>query len=344
MTVDDFIRKSKDGQTFTRKELEAMLAFAPDSPESYRIMAEANRISKTLTGNKAEVHAQFSLNLAPCAGGCKFCSFASVNKVFGSSSEITPEQAVEKAKSFESSGANAVFVMTTAHYPFERFIDMAREIRRNLEPETVLVANVGDRTHGEARRMKDAGFQGVYHALRLREGIDTNLDPRKRRQSIRAFQEAGLQLGTCVEPVGPEHTDEELAEMILFTGSFYPSYSGAARRIGIPGSELAVRGMITELRLAQIVAVTRLGVPGSVQGLCVHEPSTLGAFAGANLFWAESGANPRDVRQETEHGRGATVHQCRELFREVGWGVLEGPSRYYATRGSQRERRERAGP
>ena len=137
-------------------------------------------------------------------------------------------------------------------------------------------------------------------------------------------------MGTCVEPVGPEHTNEELADMILFTGSFDPSYSGAARRISIPGTGMASLGMINELRMAQIVAVTRLGVPRTVTGNCTHEPCTLGGLAGANLFWAEVGANPRDTKERTEEGRGETVADCRDLFRESGWEVWKGPSRFYA--------------
>ncbi len=115
-------------------------------------------------------------------------------------------------------------------------------------------------------KIKETGYSGVYHALRLREGLDTTLSPKARKNSIRNFQEAGLGVGTCVEPVGPEHSNEELAEAILFTGSFNPSFSGAARRIAIPGTQMASRGMISELRLAQIVAVTRLGVPRTCFG------------------------------------------------------------------------------
>jgi biotin synthase len=226
-------------------------------------------------------------------------------------------------------GANAVFVMTTARYPFGLFLEMSREIRKNLRPETILIANVGDQTYVNARQMKDAGIAGVYHALRLREGVDSRLLPAKRKESIRNFQEAGLLVGTCVEPVGPEHTNEELADLILYTASINPAYSGAARRIPIPGTEMAGLGIITELRMAQIVAVTRLGMPRSVLGNCTHEPCTLGGLAGANLFWAEAGANPRDVREKTEEGRGETVASCRAIFAECGWDTLEGPSRFY---------------
>jgi biotin synthase len=90
---------------------------------------------------------------------------------------------------------------------------------------------VGDQTLKIAVRLKNAGFTGVYHALCLREGLDTSLAPEKRKQSIRHFIEAGLAVGTRIEPVGPEHSNNELAEMIRFTASFNPAFSGTALRI-----------------------------------------------------------------------------------------------------------------
>ncbi len=328
MVVDDLLRKSRDGGTLSREELVFLLGLPPDAPETYRVLAEANGISKDLTGNRAEVHAQLALNLGPCPCDCLFCSFARVNGVFTEETRLTAEEAVAYARQFEADGANALYVMTTARYPFGLFLEMAREIRRNLKPETVLVANVGDPPPGGARQIREAGFAGVYHALRLREGRDTLIPPERRKGGIRAFREVGLAVGTCVEPVGPEHTSGELAEAILYTASFEPAYSGAARRIAIPGTQMARRGMITELRMAQIVAVTRLGVPRSVAGHCTHEPCTLGGLAGANLFWAEAGANPRDTEEATEKGRGLTVPDCRKILQECGWGALEGASRF----------------
>jgi biotin synthase len=329
MEINDILQKSRDAEPFDKDELIEMLSLPPNSTESYLLMAEANRISKELTENKAEVHAQFSLNLAPCACNCSFCSFAKKNGIFDQETEISPEEAVSFAKQFERDGANAIFLMTTANYPFSKFIEVSHEIKKNLRDETKLIANIGDQSLENAKKLKQAGHAGVYHALRLREGIDTGLSPENRKKSIRNFQEAGLKVGTCVEPIGPEHTNGEIAELILFTGSFNPSFSGAARRIAIPGTEMASIGMISELRMVQIVAVTRIGIPKTVLGNCTHEPCTLGGIAGANLFWAEVGANPRDIKERTEEGRGETIESCRNIFRECGWDIWELSSRYY---------------
>lgn len=329
METEEILRKPRSGDVLSREELVYLLGLEPDSVHSYMVMAEAVRLSKDLSNGKAEVHAQFAVNLAPCHCECLFCSFANINGIFKEATELTPEQAVGHATQFEADGANAVYMMSTAQFPFTRFIETGQEVRRNLKPETTLVANIGDQSLRNAVRLKEAGFAGVYHAVRLREGQDTTLSAETRKQSIRNFTEAGLKVGTCVEPVGPEHTDEELAEMIEFTASFDPAYSGSARRIPIEGTEMGGRGMISELRMAQIVAVTRLGMPRSVTGHCTHEPCTLGAIAGANFFWAEVGANPRDIEENTEEGRGETVPGCIALFHESNWDVYSGPSRYF---------------
>jgi biotin synthase len=82
--------------------------------------------------------------------------------------------------------------------------------------------------------------------------------------------------------------------------------------------------------MAHVLAVVRLALGYETPGNCAHEPNVIGAFAGANLLWAESGANPKDTEEKTEGKRGMTVRDCRELFREAEWQVLQGPSKIYS--------------
>ena len=329
MNLHDILMKSHDAKTFSQSEIVEMLSLPPDSLEAYLIMGEASMISRELTGNKAEIHAQLAVNLAPCPRDCLFCSFAVANNIFSTSIVSSPTDAAAQARQFEEDGANAIYVMATATFDLGHYLEISREIRSQLRPETTLIANVGDEFAAKAATLVEAGFQGVYHALRLREGIDTTISTSQRTESIMAFQEAGLAVGTCVEPIGPEHSNEELADMILFTASLHPSFSGAARRIPIPGTALAARGMISELRMAQIVAVTRLAMPRSVMGNCSHEPGTVPILGGANLLWAEVGANPRDIREKTEEGRGHSVPAIKRLFRDTEWQTVVGPSCFF---------------
>jgi biotin synthase len=121
----------------------------------------------------------------------------------------------------------------------------------------------------------------------------------------------------------PEHSVEELVENTLFAQEINPVFSGSARRISIPNTELEMFGMVSEARMALILAVVRLAMGPKVPGNCTHEPSGIGAMAGANLFWAENGSNPGCSR-ENGNSRGLSVAQCRKIFSEAGWVYYKG--------------------
>jgi biotin synthase len=326
---DKIIEKSLQGGRISLDEIAVLFEFPLFSEGSAKIIAASRRKSDEASDGLAEVHAQVGLNIAPCPKNCAFCAFAAVNKVFDRASELSAEEAVAAAKQFELDGANAVYVMATADYSFAKYLEMSQEIRRNLQKETVLVANVGDVDRKEAQQLRDIGYSGIYHAVRMGEGRVTSLSVEQRLQTVHNAQEAGLTVGTCVEPVGPEHSIEELVEKTVITRECSPCFSGAARRIPIPGTVLASHGMVGEARMAHILAVVRLAVGCETPGNCTHEPNVIGAAAGANLLWAESGSNPRDTEERTEGRRGMTVQDCSKVFREAEWCVLQGPSRLY---------------
>jgi biotin synthase len=327
--LDGIIGKSLQGEVLSPQEIAYLFEVPLFSEGSARIIAASRRKSEQASDGWAEVHAQVGLNIAPCPKNCAFCAFAAVNKVFETASELSVDEAVAAAEQFEQDGANAVYVMATADYPFAKYMEMSREIRTKLKAETVLVANVGDFDAGQARLLKDVGYSGIYHAVRLGEGCVSSLSVEQRLRTMDNAREAGLTVGTCVEPVGPEHTVEELVEKTLITRDASPCFSGAARRIPIPGTELAPHGIASEARMAHILAVVRLAVASDTPGNCTHEPNVIGAAAGANLLWAESGSNPRDTEEKTEGKRGMTVQDCIKVFCEAEWRVLSGPSRLY---------------
>jgi len=329
--IIDLVKKASDGGLLDREELIFLFSADPHLPAAGYLRAAADRMTRAACGGEAEVHAQIGLNTAPCPRNCRFCAFAAVNRIFRESSEIPVEAVAEMASRAEADGANAIFIMATADYPFGRYLETTQEIRSRLRPETVMIANVGDFEVGEGRRLKETGFSGIYHAVRMGEGKQTTIPPESRLATFRAAEESGLLLGTCVEPVGPEHTPEELVEKTLIGREASPCYSGTARRITIPGSSLAEQGMISEFTMAYQVAVVRLAMGPRVRGNCTHEPNLLGAASGANLFWAEVGANPRDTRAETAEGRGLGVAACRKILEEADYRVLEGPSRIYGS-------------
>jgi hypothetical protein len=55
-------------------------------------------------------------------------------------------------------------------------------------------------------------------------------------------------------------------------------------------------GMISELEMARLVAVSRLVMGDVPRAHCTHEPHAASLMAGANLFFPEVGSSPRDGR------------------------------------------------
>lgn len=329
MNVKDIIIKSLGGELLNKEEIACLFKTPLFSEESAIIQSASYRKSQKASQGLAEVYAQVGLNIAPCPNDCLFCSFAAINGVFKERVEVPIEEVLLQAKQFERDGVNAIFIMATADYSFGKFIETAQEIRKQLKPDTVMVANVGDFNLNQARQLVDAGFLGVYHAVRLGEGRDTKIPPEKRLKTFQMANEVGLVLGTCLEPVGNEHTIDELVEKTMITRDAKACFSGAARRIPIPNTQMANLGIISEAKMAHILAVVRLALGYDIPGNCTHEPNVIGAAAGANLLWAEVGSNPRDTAEKTEAARGMNVDDCRKVFQEAEWKVLEGPSRFY---------------
>jgi len=328
--IEKIIQKSLHDEELSEKEIKELFKVPTFSKEESLLLWASRKKSTQVSKDFAEVHAQIGLNIAPCPKNCRFCSFAAQNKVFTESFELPIDDAIMQAKQFETDKANAIYLMTTANYPFEKFIEISREIRHSLKRKTVLIANIGDFTLEQAQELKQVGFSGIYHAVRLNEGKDTRIPIKTRLETISNAQEAGLLVGTCVEPVGTEHSLDELVEKTMITREIKPVYSGAARRIPIPGTTLAKYDIVSEAKMAHILAAVRLALGGSIKGNCTHEPNVVGACAGANLLWAEVGSNPRDTIKDTEKKRGMSVQDCISILREAEWSVLDGPSQLYA--------------
>lgn len=328
--IHDIIHKSRNNEILSHDEIKTLYAIPLFSEEAALVISAGRRKSERASQKLAEVHAQVGLNIGSCPMNCMFCAFAARNGLFDESVELPVDEVVERVKQFERDNANAIYLMATADFRFDRFIETAAEVRRNISDKTVLVANVGDFSLKQARQLKDAGFTGIYHAIRMGEGRDTQLKTGTRYKTFRNAKEAGLLLGTCVEPVGNEHSTDELVEKTIINRDANPCFSGSARRIPLPGTPLEKHGIVSEARMAFILAVVRLAIPESVPGNCTHEPSIIGAAAGANLLWAESGSNPRDPEEETEGKRGMTVGECRDVFKEAEWEVLDGPSVFFS--------------
>lgn len=322
--VLNIVEKAMEGNGLTWDETRDLYAVEPYTKEAAHIRWAGQELSMQATGGIAEIHAQIGLNATTCPKNCLFCSFARINDVRKGVYEVPKADVLEYAKRYVDQGANLLLMLTTASYKFDMLEDMVASVREAIPADMPLLVNTEDLSLERAKRLKAAGAQGAYHAVRMREGVDTTIPVEERMETFANLREAGLKLSTCVEPVGPEHTPDELTEATFRCIECDPKTSGVGRRISVPDTKLYDRGMLNDVEVAKMVAIYRLATGVDYQLNC-SAGTSMAASAGANLAWAEVGTNPRDTAERTEHGgRGDNIVQLRKMFAGVGWTVRDG--------------------
>ena len=320
MDVIKILEKSVSRE-LSRQEAIELLEIRNGSHEFYKLIETSNNMSRKEYNNKAYVFSQIGLNAQPCPMNCKFCSMAESNYTIGTEfrkdmSDI--KDICETAKQLVESGTHDLFLMTTANYSVDEFIKIGTEVSKVLPKNVRLVANIGDFDLHIAKRLKDAGFTGVYHIRRLGEGKDTDIDPAQRIKTLDAIRDAGLELYYCVEPIGPEHTYDEILDEMYRAKDYNVDVMAVMRRTPVPGTPLEKNGGITSIELTKIAAVTRL-VTRPKRSMNVHEVTPMSLLAGINQLYAEIGSNPRDNMENTENNRGWGVEKIVELFKDAEW-------------------------
>jgi biotin synthase len=327
--VEDLLDRAQGGRAPSQAECAYLLSFSEASLEAAHTRVAGDATTRRRFGNQGLVFAQIGVEIAPCPGACRFCSFAAGHTAFAPS-VMGDDELLSKVESFTAAGElDALFLMTMHTFDLERLIRLVALVRKRIAPELQLVVNAGDFDADQARDLKAAGVTGAYHVLRLREGADTALDPERRKATIGVINEVGLDFWYCCEPVGPEHSPEELAEQ-LFLGVRHGCVGHAAmRRVHLPSAPLSVNGQISELRLAQVTAVVALATLGcpETRAIGVHEPNVLGLTSGANSLFAEAGANPRDTQGDTAGHRGRDIGDCKTMLYEAGFATLAAATR-----------------
>jgi len=209
----EILKKGSDNAGIDRSEALALMQLELHSRETYALMQTANRLSMEQFNGKGENHFHIGINVEACPFNCSFCSLTVKAGIFKEKIEFTDDEILKWARSAESGGADALNLMTTGTYSFERLLEIGRVLRKAVA--TPLVANTRDINHKEGERLLAAGFVGAYHAVRLGEGKDTPFKLQKRIRTITVLKDVGLQWMNCVEPVGPEHDIKEIVDLMF---------------------------------------------------------------------------------------------------------------------------------
>ncbi|MDR2605805.1 MAG: radical SAM protein [Oscillospiraceae bacterium] len=326
LTTYEIIEKSFAGAELSFDEAVTLYSTDPNSKEAFVIRWAALKQSMELANGFAEIHAQIGLDSGPCPKNCGFCSFSSLNVKNPNAKrrETSVADTLAYAQIYAEQGANLILLLSTEAYDFDRYLEMCVRVREAIGAKIPLLANTGDLSPERAKLLKRVGINGIYHAARLGEGTVTEITLETRIATIKNAQDAGLKLSTCLEPIGPEHSPEQIAERAEICMSWNPLTSGVGRRVVVPGTLTAKLGMLSQPRNALYAAAYRLTDHKTTLIASVH--SELMANSGSNLSWSEVGSNPRDLLRKTESGRGRTIKEIKKLFTESGWQVRKGAS------------------
>lgn len=315
----DIIEKARnENQDLIKDDIIELLRIENNSETFYELVKASRLMSREKFGQRGYVFTQIGINAEPCPINCGFCSMGAGHYALDGQWRKNGNDLRQEIKKLDVNGFDDLFLMTTANYPQEEFLELGKVARSMLREGQRLVANIGDFDLDLAKKLKEAGFTGAYHINRLREGIDTNATPEEREATIQAIRDAGLELYYCIEPIGPEHDYEELATEILRAKRLGIEVMAVMRRIPVKGTPLYAKGQITDLELTKIVAVANLAVKPA-RSMNVHEPNKMAMIAGVNQLYAEVGANPRDTDSHTEQNRGFTTRMAWDMLGEFGY-------------------------
>ncbi|NLX95836.1 MAG: radical SAM protein [Rhodopirellula sp.] len=316
---------SLNATTDSREELLRLLQDTRHPDRREDVYRQARAVVREHLGNRGRIWAAIGLDQAPCDMGCRFCSFASEWTQFNEPQELSIEESLQWAEDFIGQRADYLILRTSEQYSLEKLLDLGRRIA-DRKPDTVrLVANTRLANETQLSQLKEAGFHGIYKTIRVREGVDTAFDPAVRLKQIRQARDHGLRVFGLVEPVGPEHSDEEIIDaMLLLRDEVHTGLVGAMARVPVVGSPLYGCGAVDAQRLAAITAVFILAMADhfeDVEVVCSHPPHPEILRAGASAVVVEVGAIPRDTAFAEREWRGLTMPEARKLLQGAGYEV-----------------------
>lgn len=320
--LDGLSVRTMQGEKLSREEILRLLEIAPDAPQSDLMRKKAREMAAILCQNQGRVWSAVGVENKACPMNCHFCSFGEKWGLIKKESEWSDEEIIRAARLSAAQHVSWFTLRTTEVYSLERLCALAKKIRAEVPGQYALVVNTGELTAEQGKELKNAGIAGVYHTLRLGEGTATCFDPAVRLATMKAVSDSGLKLYHLIEPLGPEHSNDEIVDRLLAARDCRASLGGVMARINVKGTPFGDKEPISEDRVSQIVAISRICGGSSTPDVCVVPPSKQGLLAGANVVTTEIGSIPRS--EQTEHQEAWTgfgIPEAFALLHEAGYEV-----------------------
>ncbi len=319
--IDKMKSKALKNEKQDRADILALLSIDPTCEESKYLAAAAKEVAFESTGRKSRVGISIGLDYAPCTMNCAFCSLGEKWGLVEGSYILPIDMVVRMVDTYVKEGYFQFVLRTTEFFDNEQLASYARAIRSKVKGRYILVANTGEQTLESARNLKDAGFNAVYHTVRLGEGVDTGFTIDERLESIYNSKKAGLLVSCGLDPIGPEHTNEEIADKLeLYREKIDPVAVCTMKRVAVKGTPKYPLGEIPKERHLQLIAIVRMAM-GKRSMVPMHPLNEDGLDWGCNHMSVEIGANPRDDDMKNVKWYPFPPEQAKEMMIRKGFEI-----------------------
>lgn len=313
--------KALAGQPFDRETIISLLSIPENSRECDQLGDAAREVAEKVSGNRAYLWGAVGVDTTPCEMNCRYCSLGAQWGIMTKEHSLSENEIIDHVRSYADANVRWIVLRTTQFYEAAALQGLIERIRAAVPGDYEIGLNTGELNVDEATRISNAGATFAYHSLRLGEGRDTSFNPQDRINTLHSISRSPLDLVYLIEPVGEEHTNEELADIMMSVLDCHTNVSGAMARIPVPGTPLGNIPQISERRLAKITAVSRLAFNYAVPDICVHPYSDLAFSWGANVTVIERGVIPRDSKCSEKYWNDFGTSDAISAFERNGYTV-----------------------
>lgn len=321
--IDKVKQECLEGKRQDRETVISLLEIQSDSDAYDYLLESAREAALQITHGEAYLWGAIGVDYAVCPMNCAFCSLGEAWDLVKEEKKYSQEEIIQQIREYVECGVRFIVLRTTEYYSIDTLREFLESIQKEVPGNYELVLNIGEFDADTADQIYESGASGIYHAVRLREGTDTVFEPEQRIETLKSVMASDLKLIHLVEPLGPEHTNEEIADVFLQSLDYGAVITGVMARTPVEGTPLGNIPMVEQKRLLQVAAVIRLCAGSQAPDVCVHPPSAEAAMAGANVMVVERGAIPRDTELSSEVWNRFDVQTAAEYFQEAGYQVVQ---------------------
>jgi biotin synthase len=308
------IEATQQGRLLEYAEALELLTMPADEALTEQVLATGRALTWRAADGRGQLYAQIGIDAQPCLIDCHHCAFAVGNGEHTQPIKMDLDEIVAHARIFDAGGVHLISLMTTAAYSFDEYLEVMRAVRNAVRPEMPLLANCNDMNAEQARHLKAAGADAVYHAIRLGEGRMSRVQPETRRRTIANVRAAGLKLMTGIEPLTQNDDPREIADLMFETRDMRPVSTGCCPLVPLAGSRMADVNPPSDRRRRFIGSIYRLVVGISVP------------FGMGNISWIDSGASPRGRHLSANATEmTAKIAKARAELEQGGWQISNEP-------------------